>query len=89
MPSRIRKQSGKLTCPKCKNSNFFIQRVIELRDYHFSSRGGFNCKSAACDEWQDKVDWGETEFVETREIFGIICEKCGCLVLNHGDATKN
>lgn len=88
MPSRIRKEnvSSKLICPKCKNGDDFIQRVTELRDYHFSSRGDFYCKSAASDEWQNKVDWGETEFVETREIFGIVCGKCGHLVLNHGNA---
>jgi hypothetical protein len=77
-----------LTCPECGNSEYFVQRVVEMWDYSFSAPEDFQCTSAWDGEWQDEVEWGESEFRETWQIIGIFCENCRQLVMS-GDSAED
>lgn len=74
-----------MTCPKCGNAERFLQRVIEVRAYHFCAPPDLQCESAQCDEWESKVNWLDSDFEETLEVLGIFCRDCGQLVVNNGN----
>lgn len=71
-----------MICPKCGNTECFLQRVIEVRAYHFCAPPDFQCESAQYDEWESKVDWLDSDFEETLEVLGIFCRNCGQLMVN-------
>jgi len=56
-----------LICPKCGDSEHFLQRVVEVWDYHFRASEDFECGAPYDEEWEDEVDWDESEFRDRQQ----------------------
>lgn len=72
-----------MICPKCNNDEHFLQRVVEVWDYHFRASEDFECESPYDEEWQDEVDWDESEFRDRQQVIGIFCGECGQLLISN------